>query len=99
MWTLKPTFCSTRPCRCSGWRLWPCHLQLYVMVEDDGHSSVDAAVALWQCGLGFLGNLLYGFTPGSSSCVLTGVLRPGVAFPVILCYDCHGPIPRMRGLG
>jgi hypothetical protein len=69
------------------------------MVEGDGHSSVDAAVALWQYGFGFLGNLLYGFTPGSSSRALTGVMRPGVAFPVILCYDCHGSIPRMRGLG
>ena len=107
MWTLKPTFSgmasahsvNTRPSWLAGDFGLAILEQLYVMVEDDGHSSADAAVALWQCGLGFLGNLLYGFTPGSSSRVLTGVVRPGVAFPVILCYDCHGSIPRMRGLG
>jgi hypothetical protein len=27
------------------------------------------------------------------------VIRSGVAFPVVLCYDCHSSIPRTRGLG
>src|SRR5262245_61984480 len=71
--------------------------QLDIAVEDDLNGGVDAAVALWQLRLGSVGDRCDSLTPGFAGRIVA-VVGPGIAFPVIGCYNCHRSIPRREGL-
>ena len=60
-------------------------------------ATQHTAVALWQLGLGLVGDRCYSFPPCLASAVVP-VVREGVAFPVVRCYDSHCSIPLTEGL-
>jgi hypothetical protein len=69
------------------------------MVEANGHGPIHPARTVRQRGLGLVGNLGYGFAPGLVRRVLRTVVCPGVAFPVVGCYNRYRSIPLARELG
>ena len=73
--------------------------QLDIASEHERNRLVDPAVALWQLGLRLLGDRCHSLTPGLPSARCSPVVGPGVAFPVVLCYDCHRSIPRAERVG
>src|SRR5262245_37454759 len=65
--------------------------KLHIAGEDDGHRLVHTAVALGQLGLGLLSDLCDCLTPGNT-CEIIAIVSPGIAFPVVGCYNSHCPI-------
>src|SRR5262249_28564235 len=53
--------------------------------------------ALWQLRLGLLGDRCDSLTPGCPGRIVA-VVGPGIAFPVVGCYNSHYSIPLHEGL-
>src|SRR5215472_6902929 len=71
--------------------------QLDIASKHQRNRLVHTAVALWQLGFGLLSDRCHCLTPGLVSAVVP-VVRKGVAFPVVRCYDRHCSIPLAEGL-
>ena len=69
--------------------------ELDIMVETDGYGPVHPARAVRQRGLRLVGDLRHRFTPGLARGVF-GVVREGVAFPIVGCYNRRRSIPLTR---
>src|SRR5262245_21827518 len=68
----------------------------HVAIDHNFDRAIYAPIALWQCGLGLVGDFCDSLTPGSASRIAE--IRRGDVIPGKLCYDCHCPIPLAEGL-
>src|SRR4030095_13582189 len=68
------------------------------IAEHESNRLRDPAGTLGQLGFRLRGDLSYSTAPDLAGRVFPIVMCPGIASPVIRCYNRHCSIPRIEGL-